>query len=660
MACDTGDTLSDLEAQQQDASLRSRAMRRLDPWAGALLGLAMLLLLRRYTGINHDSVLYLGQGLVQDWPSTFGRDLFFVHGSQDRYSLFPWLVGKAMAVVPAPMLFMYGTLACQILFAAASWYCLVGLLPPRQRYWAWMAILCLPSMYGMVVIFGYGEQFLTPRPLAEALCLFGVGLLARRRWRMGAGLFAIAALLHPLQTLAALLVVWPWAIGRDRRWMHAAWLAIPVLLLAWAGISPLDGLLRPIDPSWLAVLREFTAQVFLTRWNVPDFVVLAFDVLVLAIASHANRGKPFGDWCRAVLAGLLIALPTSLLLVDVLKLALPAGLQLWRVLWLAHWFAVAALGAAAWRNATSREWSRLLLLALAVVLGWSMSEWIAIPLLLLHSVWERLPGDRRSRLKLLLGWLFAAGLIILFASYASFEWAYFGMAHHRLDLYAIDRRLLYFPALAMGLPLLAWTLWQHLGQAARRACVALLLAPLVIVAALRWDARPLTNLAFERAYFREDVFGKALPADAQVYWDFVTLTGPWLVLRRASYFSPGQLAGVVFNRATAIDAHVRSERMRPALEDSLQCQDRTRPLQEREQCRISDSAMRLACGPGKDAGPDYLVLPYRQPQRAAGQWVIMDPVEREPAITYYLYPCSTVMQDLGTDPRNDAQAGPHR
>ena len=51
--------MSDLEAQQQDASLRSRAMRRLDPWAGALLGLAMLLLLRRYTGINHDSVLYL-------------------------------------------------------------------------------------------------------------------------------------------------------------------------------------------------------------------------------------------------------------------------------------------------------------------------------------------------------------------------------------------------------------------------------------------------------------------------------------------------------------------------------------------------------------------------------------------------------------------------
>lgn len=61
--------------------------------AGALLGLAMLLLVRRYWGIDHDATLYLGQALAQRWPGNFANDLFFLHGSQGRYTLFPWLTG---------------------------------------------------------------------------------------------------------------------------------------------------------------------------------------------------------------------------------------------------------------------------------------------------------------------------------------------------------------------------------------------------------------------------------------------------------------------------------------------------------------------------------------------------------------------------------------
>ena len=53
--------------------------------AGALLGLSMILLMRRYMGINHDAVVYLGQALLRRAPAIYGQDLFFVHGgSQDQ------------------------------------------------------------------------------------------------------------------------------------------------------------------------------------------------------------------------------------------------------------------------------------------------------------------------------------------------------------------------------------------------------------------------------------------------------------------------------------------------------------------------------------------------------------------------------------------------
>ena len=59
------------------------------PLPGALLGLALLLLLHRYAGIRHDSILYLGQVQMERHPEALGQDLFFLYGSQSRYSLFP-------------------------------------------------------------------------------------------------------------------------------------------------------------------------------------------------------------------------------------------------------------------------------------------------------------------------------------------------------------------------------------------------------------------------------------------------------------------------------------------------------------------------------------------------------------------------------------------
>src|SRR5690606_9016765 len=141
----------------------------------------------------------------------------------------------------APGVFLWGTLASLLLFAAASWYCLRALLPERQRYWSWLAILALPSMYGVVSIFAYNEKFLTSRPFSESLCLVAIGLVARRRFLPAVCILASAALIHPLQALAAILVCWIWAVFQNRAWLHLLWSILPLLVLSMWGVPPLDG-----------------------------------------------------------------------------------------------------------------------------------------------------------------------------------------------------------------------------------------------------------------------------------------------------------------------------------------------------------------------------------------------------------------------------------
>lgn len=620
-------------------------IHRLDRIAGALLGIAMMLLLRRYWGIDHDAALYLGEALVLRSPEIFGDDLFFLQGGQGSYTLMPWLLAHGLAWLEPASLFLWGALAGLLLFAAAGWYCLRALLPASQRYWAWLGVLVLPSMYGRSVVFSYAEPFLTPRPLAEALSLFAIGLAIRKHWYLAATCALLAAAFHPLQAIGMTLVAWPWALMQDRRWLHVAWLSIPLALLAYAGVAPFDGLARAIDPTWLAALRAFNGQLFVTGWSVVDYKLLAFDAFVLACAWRSLHA-PFASWCLAALVGLALGISSSLLLVDVLHLELPAGLQLWRVHWLAHWFAVAAIAGLLYRDVQARDVPRTLLLVLIALLAWGESLWTWIPFALLYASWPFASSRVQPRVTRLLGILFALGLVVLLAAHVAQELISFRSSHYRLDLYAVDRRLLVFPLVALGLPLLGVFAWNRAGGTGRWILLAAALCPMLVLGAVRWDARPPIPRVLEQNAMRPDLFGEVLPAGAQVYWDSVSLVGTWLVLQRADYYSPQQLSGLVFSRATSIEASKRLARLDRILQESAFCRDTARPERERQGCFVTDEGMRLTCAPGPEGAPDYLVLPFHQPQRALGTWALTDESTGLPLAQYWLYGCPQVMEDL--------------
>ena len=615
---------------------------RLTKVAGIALGVTVLLLLHRYLGIYHDSILYLGQGLVSRWPDVYGADLFFQHGSQTDYSLLPFLLGQAFGIWSPPTVFLWGTLLSLLLFAAASWYCLRSLLPETARYWAWLAVLCLPGMYGVVHIFSYNEKFLTARPLAETLCLFAVGLITRRRLAAGAAALAFAALFHPLQAIGAAAVIWSWLVVQDRRWLHAAWLVLPVMALGVAGVAPFDGLFRRADPEWMEAIQR-SLHLFVTQWDPNSLKALGLDFFLLLVGWRSLSGEMAG-WCKAAAVGLMLGVGASLLLVDGLGLVLPISLQTWRVQWLAHWIAIAALAALLFRDLRARDTGRALLLALTAHLAWGETALGWLVMAALYLTWPHLVAAPRARLRAPLAFVFGLMLAFLLTSHISNEFHWFAEAGYRLDAYAFDLRVLVLPTVALGLPLLGLRLWDRGGNVPRTLLFAVVLVPILVLAAWRWDSRTDTIRQFEAAAFRPDIFGVQLPPGAQVFWEPESLVGAWLVMQRPSYFSGSQLAGQMFNRDTFETGKARRTRMTPLMEEGARCRRDAR-VAESGDCRISHDSLIAACGPGATPPPDYLVLGYDTGLQAAGLWQLASATGGQ-ALRYKLHSCADVMREL--------------
>ena len=609
---------------------------------GALLGLAMLLLVHRYWGIDHDATLYLGEALRLLHPDTYNHDLYFAYGSQGKYTLFPWVLAQLMGWLDPATLFFWGGLAGLLAFAWASWFCLSSLLPAGHRYWAWLGVLCLPTWYGRTAIFTYAEPFLTPRPFAEALALVALGLGFRRNAWGALACLGFAGVLHPLQALAAEFVLWPWAVLQDRRWLHALWLILPIGGAALTGLAPFDGLLRRVDPAWWAELWGITDQLFVTGWPNLDYQYLAFDAALLVFAWH-SRQDSFGRLCLAALVGLLLGVGASLVLVDALHLVLPTGLQLWRVHWLVHWLAMAAFALHISLDLLRRALLRAALLTLAGLLAWGAIAWAWVPFALLYWAWPRIEPQLQPRILSLLGGVVAIAIALLLAQHVAMELVPFRLANYRLEAFAIDRRVLAYPLLAFGLPLAAALAWRRIEGRGQVLLAVLGLAPLVALAGLRWDIQIPQGRLLLQEVGQPDLFATRLPRHAQVYWHDMSLVATWLSLGRADYYDQQHLSGIAFNPGTIREARRRLHRIGPLLDAMEACKGSNSDGTYRG-CSIPDVALARACAPGPVMRPDFLVLPFDLRFAPEGRWRRTSLNGLELLADWSLYSCNSINQ----------------
>lgn len=613
-------------------------------WRETLLLLALLAIwqvARPWWGIWHDGQLYAVQALHLLYPEQFSKDLYFMFGSQDQFTLFGHLHTAFIRVFG-----LTGAAVVLQVLGDALWLagaaCLQRPFLRGFHFWLGLALLLtLPSSYGPTGgVFTMGEQFLTPRLFAEAFCMFGLGLALRGKWVRAGAALGLALLLHPLMAAGALLVGTLYlAWGRWRLAAVVAGAGAALLLgAAMLGIAPFNRILQQMDPAWLQNVTWMAPMVVWDAWRTADWLsrtALAFSlVLAAAYLSDGVRARFFACVALAGAMGLLASwagtsLTHNLLLIQV---------QPWRVLWVLQQLSVIALTwllAAFWQR--GREF-RLLLVALVVAelnrstFGGALAVLAGVGMCLAVRRPAPLAIPQRTY-RLAMAGLLALGSFWL-KDLLTLVWVD--------ENYGVDLAQLGTVAMRTGLgallagPLL-WCLWRWAGRPQRSARVlaCCLTLPALALTAHWCQQRVAGSLGLPETaqHAIQARFLPLIPPQAVVYWEN-DVRMSWFVLQRSSYASSAQLSGAAFNRGTAIEGARRLARLEQlGMKDSVREHDPE--LRRERQNRLpatSEAGLAYVCA---DPALDFVVLssPFRD--GLVAQWS-----GAESDIPFYLYDCA--------------------
>jgi len=608
--------------------------------AATVLGL--WLLTQPYTGLRHDAVLYLAQALQSARPAQFGHDLFFAFGSQDSFSAYSLLFAPLFAHAEIwPWQILIVGLA-HVAVLAALWRLLPSGLCLQERWLGMAAIALLQLGYGGLSVFAVCEPFLTARTLAESLSLWALAMGRCGRHRLAWGLVLLAGAMHPLMALPVAACLWLLACLRDRRWLWLLSLALPVVLLAALQVAPFGGLLHSYPDAWWRLVEEVNEQVLVERWLPEDWAIIFADAVVLLGAARIlhRDARPL---LQAVLAVSLGFVLISWLGSQLLHNQLLTQLQLWRALWILHALALAYLPAlllAICRTGPSGWAAAASVACLAGIANLYVSaSWMVAVWSLLH-LWLWRKGLAASRFV----WLAstAASAVILLGVGAA---SYLALSAMTIDdANFLDYSKAGIALVALGVPtlcLLAW-LWQGpfsvASGRAGRLCMALTLL-LAIAGATQWDRRTPLVRYMESHLHAAHPFEAVVPQQAQVYWDN-SLAAAWFVLKRPSYYSKQQGAGLLFNKATAKEFGARHSVFKPIIQRRKSCELMSRLLgklpADMMRCReLAEDELAAACR----AAPllDYAVAAQRFTRAPLAVWEV--PGASDLDRFQYLYAC---------------------
>lgn len=556
------------EATPPAASVRRPAAsppwRRAEVWLAAGALLALWFLSHPYAGVIHDARLYVGRALADLDPQGLGRDLLFANDGQSGFTLYRPMIRAGVTAFGAGPAALAATLV-----NLGLWFAAAGFLASRYQHGrrlaaVLVAVAILNPIYGGFDVFRYGEAFASPRPLAEAAVMAGLGLLASGRIWLAVLPMLVAAALHPVMALPGLMIGFIVHAQRDRR----LW-ALPVLgglgLIGAAVLRlPLaERLLVTADPAWMAVMTARSPYLFATWWRPGDWGVTVVQFALTALAAYGTTGR-----LRAVLVAILaaaaIGLLATLVLCDGLHDILALQLQPWRALWP---LAVAANG--------------------------------ALPLIA-FALWRRGPRGHAALALLVLAWLMASsglgGALAAVACLAAAAWALRGQTAPSERLTLILMGVAAFVALveigqaliaaaqvlilgpAPGSMLSQLALWRsnaptylaaivlmglastHGGRRFRLRTLAILLVLVAMPAALLWDDRPGPQRRVESG--RPDVaLARALgPQPGALLWVGGDAQ-PWLLAGRPTWATSIQGASTVFSRPLAMAWDDRMRRL---------------------------------------------------------------------------------------------------
>jgi hypothetical protein len=533
-----------------------------------LTAVATWLLLRGYHGLLGDAQLYAFQALARIHPP-LAHDLYLQNTSQDQFTIFSpayaWFI-DLLGVEPAARLL---TLLFSIWFLAAAW---VAARTLTNRDGAWLAIILLlivDASYGGSGVFRVAEQFLTARLPAEALIVTSLACFLRGSKALAAVAAAAALLIHPLIALPGLLLVICLGVPIRACLFGAAASVIAVLLIAFcAAYLPWMAKWFPImDPTWLSIVEERSQFLFLRLWSFQDWEINArpfFYLAFIAVATQDNRVR------RICLAAVIVGaagLAVALIADAVGPVAILVQGQAWRWVWIAVFVGTLLLPATILQIWPDKQCGPLC--AVLLLLGLTLPAMNGTACVSLSLVLWLMRARFPIRAVPVLRWIFLA-MVLAVAAWVSFHaWEIARPGFHKpgamTPVQLRDFFGLKIPAV-LGASLIWWGLRKCTGvRAPTLLCFGLLALSIFILPAAFKQYRSLASVADINEFSDwASVIPPAstvLVAPARDVGTFV-----WFTLQRPNYLSVDQSAGVVFSRATALEAQRRSQVLLPIMD----------------------------------------------------------------------------------------------
>lgn len=608
-------------AAEQDEGSPPSARRQ--PHAHALLvgAVAVLWLATRpYYGIVHDSRLYTLLALAAADPGRFASDLFLAFGSQDRFTVFSYVYEPVLVWLGPSHAAIVLTLTAHLIWlCGAYWLAWALLRDSRRALLAVAGLVALPSFYGALLTFSFGEPFLTPRLFAEALTMAALGLMLQGRTGFAVLAAMLACAFHPVMALPGAAVIFiHLAWGRRAWWAAAACAGAATCGLAALGVEPFSRIGIRFDPAWFAVILRMNSYAFPSQWSIVDYSILASQAALAALAWRTV--EPANRRVIAVVAAVASAgLGLTLIGGDLGRNQLLTNLQPWRATWLlgmiSHLLAVPILAALSGRKRDAHPLTKLFAFSgiaalLFVPLFPVLYVW-AVILLTFGTVLARRQANAQETP------LLVPLLSVVIALGIGSTLMHFRPAPARL-LPALPERFWAetwnFALLLSGVCLAALTLASAASspQRASRWLQGALTACALLAAVAGWDQRSDWQKFVEGGGPPSADLASFLPEHGTVYWnDGVDML--WMRLRRPSYYTCTQGAGVMFFRDTAIAHQHRGESLRFDQPQSDRC-----PHLDDVGASAMEAELRRACI--REPQLDYIVTPQQAIGVPAREW----------------------------------------
>jgi hypothetical protein len=533
-----------------------------------------------YLGFIHEARLYAGQVLNTLEPETYGGDLFFQFGSQDRFTLFSAVMAPLTQRVGIDTAFFLGYLLSLGIFLWSLSRLVTRLFPDTPfALLGLFYIVMMPIPYGGLNVFHVLETFFTSRLPASALTLLGIDFFLGRRWWNAAACFLVALAIHPIMAfpgvvLAVSLIVWD-VVGT--RGLLATILVGGAALAALLAYPPAaTRLLGTIDAEWREAILLCTTYHFPREWALHDWVRSLFTVLLTGIAAFILLDRESAGRRFLVMASILglIGL-TGQVVVAELPYWVPLMGQPYRFLWIATAFYPAAgfaLAERSWRS--GQPGPKLITVGIVAALATTMGvgiEWLCF-ILPLPVVWYAIrifdkvtPMSDLVPRSLLISVVIGTGIWGLFRFWVLFGTGQWYLA--KLDPnFAYETISLNLGPLWILFVLGAISLISRLGTFATVSAIAT-----AVLVHSAFFLLPFTETyqshmpkAAEVRFVRE-YLNERRPAERPlcVYSNLGLLNNVWLDWRCPSYYDICQTAGVVFGRATAMEAKRRAPLVGP-------------------------------------------------------------------------------------------------